>query len=73
MSEKLKTCPFCGEDEFGVSLGEFHPFRCFRGSNCGEVGNIFKLLTHLDRRELLDDQDYYRETDISERLKCFLG
>jgi len=57
-------CPYCGEDEFGISLGENHLFRCFRGKHCGAVGNIFTLLKYLGRTELLSDEDYYKETDV---------
>lgn len=62
-------CPFCGGNEYGISLGENHLFRCFRGNNCGETGNIYTLLKHLDKMELLGDSDYYRETDIFSTLE----
>lgn len=58
------TCPWCGEDEFGISLGENHLFGCFRGKHCGEQGNIFKLLTFLDRRDLIEDKEGWKETDV---------
>lgn len=58
------TCPWCGEDEFGISLGENHLFGCFRGKHCGENGNIFKLLTFLDRTDLIKDKDGWKETDV---------
>lgn len=46
-------CPWCGEQEFGISLKENHVFNCFRKKQCGETGNIFKLLKKLDRLDLL--------------------
>lgn len=62
-------CPFCGVDEFGISLGENHLFRCFRGKHCGETGNIFKLLKHLGKLELLGDKYFYKETDVFSSLE----
>lgn len=63
------TCPYCNQDEFGISLNDNHLFRCFRGRNCGETGNIYKLLKHLDRTELLGNKDYYKETDVFSKLE----
>jgi hypothetical protein len=63
------TCPYCGEDEFGISLEDYHQFRCFRGSKCGETGNIFTLLKYLGKMELLGDRNYYKETDIFSKLE----
>lgn len=63
------VCPWCSEDEFGVSLDDNHLFRCFRGRHCGETGNIYKLLKHLDKMELLGDRDYYKETDVFSPLE----
>lgn len=62
-------CPYCGEDEFGISLGDNHQFRCFRGKKCGVTGNIFILLKHLGKMELLGDRDFYRETNIFSKLE----
>lgn len=46
-------CPYCGYQEFGISLKDNHVFNCFRKKSCGETGNIFKLLKKLDRLDLL--------------------
>jgi DNA primase len=43
------TCPFCGQNEFGISLGENHPYSCFRKKACGATGNIYSLLRHLGK------------------------
>jgi hypothetical protein len=44
------TCPACGHNEFGISLGENHPFQCFRAKKCGFIGNIYTLLSYLKVR-----------------------
>jgi len=62
-------CPYCGGDEFGISLEDNHLFRCFRGKECGETGNIFKLLKHLGKTELYKNKDFYKETDIFRPLE----
>lgn len=62
------TCPWCGEDEFGISLEENHLYGCFRGKHCGESGNIFKLLAFLDRTDLIKDKDGWKETDVFENI-----
>lgn len=49
----MTVCPWCGIKEFGIELAENHRFNCFRKKRCGEVGNIFKLLTKIDRLDLL--------------------
>ncbi len=48
------VCPYCGGNEFGVSTQDNHLFGCFRKSQCGVTGNIFKLLKKLDREDLLE-------------------
>lgn len=50
------TCPWCGGHEFGVSVKENHLFGCFRKSQCGVTGNIFKLLKKLGRQDLLKEE-----------------
>lgn len=62
-------CPYCGGDEFGISLEDNHLFRCFRGKHCGEVGNIYTLLKYIGRTELLGDRDFYKETDVFNPLE----
>jgi DNA primase len=49
----IGVCPYCGGDEFGVSISENHRFGCFRKKQCGATGNIFTLLKKLDRLDLL--------------------
>lgn len=41
------VCPWCGHDEFGISLSDNHQFNCFRKKKCGETGNIYTLLKFL--------------------------
>ena len=62
-------CPYCGGDEFGISLADNHLFRCFRGNQCGAVGNIYTLLKYLGQMELLNDSDSYKETDVFSPLE----
>lgn len=50
-------CPWCGGDEFGVSIKDNHRFGCFRLKACGERGNIFKLLKKVNRLDLLRNGD----------------
>jgi len=47
-------CPYCGGNEFGVSTKDNHLFGCFRKSQCGVTGNIYKLLKKIDREDLLE-------------------
>lgn len=49
----MTNCPWCGVNEFGISLADNHTFNCFRKKKCGETGNIYKLLKKLDRLDLL--------------------
>ena len=49
----MGICPWCGVNEFGVSLKDNHTFNCFRKKRCGETGNIYKLLKKLNRLDLL--------------------
>lgn len=43
------TCPYCGHDEFGISLDNDHAFGCFRKKQCGVTGNIYTLLSFLGK------------------------
>lgn len=43
-------CPWCGDDEFGISLSDNHRFGCYRKKACGVVGNIFTLLRYLGKQ-----------------------
>lgn len=63
------TCPECGGNEFGISLGDNHLYRCFRGKQCGIVGNIYTLLKLVGRTELIKDRDFYKETDVFKPLE----
>ena len=63
------TCPYCNGDEFGISLEDNHLFRCFRGKHCGETGNIFKLLKDTGNTQLLKDRDYFKDTNIFNKLE----
>lgn len=47
-------CPKCGFGEFGISTKDNHLFGCFRLNKCGFKGNIFTLLKHIDRQDLLE-------------------
>lgn len=49
----MGICPWCGINEFGISLKDNHTFNCFRKKKCGETGNIYKLLKKLNRLDLL--------------------
>lgn len=49
----MAKCPWCGHNEFGVSINNGHPFGCYRKKACGITGNIFKLLKKLGRLDLL--------------------
>jgi hypothetical protein len=51
----MVKCPWCGVNEFGVSLSEGHRFNCFRKKKCGESGNAFKLLQKLGRLDLIEN------------------
>jgi DNA primase len=53
----IGKCPYCGFDEFGISIENNHRFGCFRKGKCGEVGNIFKLLKKVNRLDLFADAD----------------
>lgn len=46
-------CPYCGGNEFGISIDDGHLWGCFRKKKCGESGNIFKLLKHIGKTDLL--------------------
>ena len=47
-------CPMCGGDEFGISLEDNHIFGCYRRKKCGFHGNIFTLVKHLKRWDILN-------------------
>lgn len=49
-------CPYCEGSEFGISTKDGHQFGCFRKSQCGVTGNIYKLLKKLDREDLLEEE-----------------
>lgn len=50
-------CPYCGADEFVInSEKENHPFCCNKGKRCGVTGNIYTLLQHLGRTDLLGER-----------------
>src|ERR1035437_2721176 len=50
-------CPYCGHNEFGISIENNHLFGCYRKGKCGETGNIFKLLKKLNRLDLIEHAD----------------
>lgn len=60
------TCPFCGHNEFGISIVKEHnPFQCFRKKECGQQGWVYKILKHLGKvKEFLGE----REIDIFGKL-----
>lgn len=65
------TCPFCGHDEFGISITKEHnPFNCFRKKECGESGWVYKILKHLGRAK-----EFLSETpvDVFGSLSTSLG
>jgi hypothetical protein len=47
-------CPWCGQDEFGISIENNHVFGCYRKKKCGVSGNIFTLAKFLRRWDLLN-------------------
>ena len=61
-------CPYCGYNEFGISLDENHVFGCFRKKKCGATGNIFTLLKKLGREDLLENRKTYAPTTKLEIL-----
>lgn len=63
------VCPWCGGNEFGISIKENHLFGCFRKSQCGVTGNIFKLLKKLGRQDLLKEE----VVKLGEKLEFELG
>src|SRR5688572_8690224 len=64
------TCPFCGGDEFGISLDDNHTFNCFRKAQCGKTGTIYTLLKHLGRLvEFVSE----REVDVFAKLENAFG
>jgi len=62
-------CPYCGGNEFGISTKDNHLFGCFRKSQCGETGNIFKLLRKIGREDLLKEE----VIKLGEQLEIELG
>lgn len=47
-------CPWCGYNEFGISLSDNHLFGCYRKKQCGKTGNIFTLAMFLKRMDLIN-------------------
>jgi len=64
----LANCPWCGKREFYVSLDENHLFNCVRKKNCGETGNIYKLLKKLGRFDLTNFKDNVSNTQVLSEL-----
>lgn len=64
----MAECPWCNFSEFGIELADNHRFNCFRKKNCGETGNIFKLLKKLGRFDLLS-HDGIESIKYDERLE----
>ena len=62
-------CPYCGHDEFGISLEDNHLFNCFRKAHCGVTGNIYTLLSFLGKtKEFVGE----RQINIFSKLESFL-
>lgn len=65
----VAKCPYCGYNEWGISLGDNHPWNCFRKKACGVTGNIYSLLKKLGRvRGFLTE----REVDVFKKLELDL-
>jgi len=47
-------CPYCGGDEFGISLEGNNAFNCFRKKKCGMVGNAYTLLAFFKKQITFD-------------------
>jgi 5S rRNA maturation endonuclease (ribonuclease M5) len=55
----IARCPWCGRQEFYISLKENNPWQCFRKNKCeADKGRIHKLLDHLG----IEDQYTIKET-----------
>jgi hypothetical protein len=64
------TCPYCGHDEFGISLSDNHVFNCFRKSHCGVTGNIYTLLSFLGKtKEFLGERQVNAFDQLSNPLQ----
>jgi hypothetical protein len=47
-------CPFCGGNEWGISLEGNNAFNCFRKKHCGQVGNAYTLLSFFKKKITFD-------------------
>lgn len=59
-------CPWCGFEEFGISLEDGHRFGCYRKGKCGESGNIITLLRFLGR---YDEYTSKKATVLPDRIE----
>ena len=64
-------CPWCGHDEFGISLGENHPWNCFRKKKCeAGSGNIYTLLKKLGKtRQFLNEREINSFEKLNSKLR----
>lgn len=62
----IGQCPWCGGNEFGISLSEGHKFGCYRKKVCGKVGNIVTLLKHLGKYDWILEE---RATKLTGRIE----
>jgi DNA primase len=60
------SCPFCGGNEFGISLDEGHRYGCYRKAKCGQVGNIVTLLKYLGKYDWIISE---KATKLSGRIE----
>jgi DNA primase len=62
----IGPCPFCGGNEFGISLSDGHRFGCYRKAKCGRVGNIFTLLKYLGKYDIFVQE---RSTKLTGKIE----
>lgn len=62
-------CPYCGGDEFGISIEAPQKFGCFRKKVCGVVGNIYTLLIHLGRLSEFKGEYSYSELRLENKIE----
>jgi len=62
----IGQCPWCGGNEFGISLLEGHKFGCYRKKACGKVGNLVTLLKHLGKYDIIVQE---RATKLTGRIE----
>ena len=64
------SCPWCQhkDREFYVSLKDNHLFQCLRKKNCGETGNIYKLLKKLNRFDLANFKENVSNVSVLQEL-----